>query len=234
MEPKYHEYRRRVARLHATHFATAVKGIIAGWLITIVLCPTLASGLDFAAGEKPFSEPSPDGKWLFEASWSGGPTFGSGYLSDIKEIATGRKAFEDGKPDKAEILPVRMSIAWSPDSRYAKVFYYYGRIVSGDVILALDHGKWVEVDLPQPGHPRHMIHPHDRGQWIAGSDIQVECGDWDDHDTITLIDTMKATMIDVNGQKHNITSTRERVVQFSGTIARTISTSDPQYENSGE
>jgi hypothetical protein len=184
-----------------------VNGKIASWLITLVLAPTLALGQDFAAGEKPFSEPSPDGKWLFEAVWSGGLAFGSGYLSDIKEITTGRKAFEDGKSAKNEILPVRMSIAWSPDSRYARVFYYYGRVVSGDVFLALDHGKWEEIDLPKPGHPRHMIHPQDRGKWIAGADIHVECGDWGEHDTITLTDTMKATMIDANGQKHNITST---------------------------
>jgi hypothetical protein len=210
-----------------------VNSKIASWLITLVLAPTLALGQDFAAGEKPFSEPSPDGKWLFEAVWSGGLAFGSGYLSDIKEIATGRKAFEDGKSAKDAILPVRMSIAWSPDSRYARVFYYYGRVVSGDVILALDHGKWEAVDLPKPGHPRHMIHPKDRGGWIAGEDIHVECGDWGEHDTITLTDTMKATMIDANGQKHNITSTRERVVKFSGATARTISASDPQYEDSG-
>jgi hypothetical protein len=210
-----------------------VNGKFVSWLITLALAPTLAFGQGFAAGEKPFSEPSPDGKWLFEAVWSGESAFGSGYLSDIKEIATGRKAFEDGKSAKDEILPVRMSIAWSSDSRYARVFYYYGRVVSGDMILALDHGKWEEVDLPKPGHPRHMIHPQDRGQWIAGADIHVDCGDWADHDTITLTDTMEATMVDANGQKHKITSTRERVVQFSGTTARTISTSDPQYENSG-
>jgi len=199
-----------------------------------VLGSTLVSAQDFAAGAKPFCEPSPDGKWLFEAIWSGGSAFGSGYLSDIKEIATGRKAFEDAKSAKDEILPVRMSVAWSPDSRYARIYYYYGRVVSGDVILALDHGKWVEVDLPKPGHPRHMIHPRDRGQWIAGADIQVECGEWGQHDTITVTDSMKATMEDANGQKHQITSTRERVVQFTGTTARTISTSDPQYEDSGE
>lgn len=218
-----------------THFATAMKSIILSWLITIVLGSTLVSAQDFAAGAKPFCEPSPDGKWLFEAIWSGGSAFlGSGYLSDIKEIATGRKAFEDAKSAKDEILPVRMSVAWSPDSRYARIYYYYGRVVSGDVILALDHGKWVEVDLPKLGHPRHMIHPRDRGQWIAGADIQVECGDWGEHDTITVTDSMKATMVDANGQKHEITSTRERIVQFTGTTARTISTSVPQYDDSGE
>jgi hypothetical protein len=219
--------------MHATYFATAVKGIIASWLIMLVLGPTLAFAQDFAAGEKPFRESSPDGKWLFEAAWFGGSVFGSGYLSDIRDIVTGRTAFADGKPEKGEVLPARMSISWSPDSRYAKVYYYYGRVVSGDVILALDRGKWEEVDLPKPGHPRHMIHPKDRGQWIAGEDIHVECGEWGDHDTIALTDTMKATMIDANGHKRNITSTRERVVQFSEATARTISTSDPKYEDSG-
>ncbi len=160
----------RRAQIHVTHFATAMKGIILSWLITIVLGPTLVYAQDFAAGAKPFSEPSPDGKWLFEAIWSGGSAFGSGYLSDIKEIATGRQAFEDAKSAKDEILPVRMSVAWSLDSRYARIYYYYGRVVSGDVILALFRGKWVAVDLPKPGHPRHMIHPRDRGQWIAGAD----------------------------------------------------------------
>jgi len=201
------------------------------WLTTLALISTVASGLDFAAGRQPFSQSSPDGKWLFEAAWFGESAFGSGYLSDIKEIATGRTTFEDGKPAQGEILPVRMSVAWSPDSRYARIYYYYGRVVSGDVILALNHGKWVGVDLPKPGHPRGMIHPKDRGQWIAGADIHVECGDWGDHDTITLTDTMEATMIDANGQKHMITSTRERVVQFFGTNVRTISTSEPQYDD---
>ena len=222
-----------LVRVRTNYFTIAVKSMFAGWLVILVLGSTLSFGQDFAAGKHPFSELSPDGKWLFAAVWFGGEAFGSGYLSNIKEIATGRTAFEDGKPDKEEILPARMSIAWSPDSRYVRIYYYYGRVVSGDVILALDHGKWAEVDLPKPGHPRHMIHPQDRGQWIAGADIHVECGDWGDHNTITLTDTMEATMIDAKGQKHKITSTRERIVQFSGTTARTISTSDPQYEDSG-
>jgi len=203
------------------------------WLVLLALGTSQVSGQDFAAGEQPCSKPSPDGKWLFEAAWFGGPTFGSGYLSDIKEVATGRAAFEDRKPDKDEILPARMAIDWSPDSHYIKINYYYGRLVYGDVIMALDHGKWVGVDLPKPGHPRHMILPRDRGRWIDGADIHVDCGDWGDHDTITLTDTMKAVMIDANGQKQKITSTRERVIKLSGTTARTISMTDPQYEDSG-
>jgi hypothetical protein len=117
-----------------------------GWIVGL----GFISGHDLAAGERPFSKLSPDSAWVFEANWFGGSTAGSGYLSDIKEVATGRTAFADKKPHKDEILPVRISIEWSPDSRSVRIHSRYGRAVSDDVTLVLDHGKWVETDLPKP------------------------------------------------------------------------------------
>lgn len=199
-------------------------------LVLLFSLPT-ARALDFAAGEKPFSEASPDGKWLFEANWCGGHYIHGGYLSDIKEVITSRVAFADEKPRDLdhELLPQRMFIQWSPDSRYIIVTYYYGRIVSGDVLLALNKGHWVGVSIPGPGHPRHMIHPKDRGPWIDGSEIKVTLGPWGDKDTLTETDTMDATLLAGDGSKDKIESTRDRIIQLTGTKAKVIETGDPTY-----
>jgi hypothetical protein len=186
---------------------------------------------DFAAGEKPFSQTSPDGKWLFEANWFGGDTYEGGYLCDIKEVATGHVGFADEKPKPGDndALPHRMFMAWSPDSRYIIVNYYYGRAMFGGVLLALEGKRWVGVDLPNPGHPRHMIHPKDRGRWTGGDEILSSLGPWSDNDTLTATDTMRATMTNSDGTTQEIESDRTRILQITGKKAKVIETSDPEY-----
>jgi hypothetical protein len=206
----------------------------AGWLaLSFLLVGALGARADddFAAGEKPFSQASPDGKWLFEANWYGGDTSSGGYLSDIKEVATGHVAFADEKPKAGEndVLPRRMFIAWSPDSRYIIVNYYYGRALFGGVVLALDGQRWIGVNLPNLGHPRHMIHPKDRGRWTAGGEILVSLGPWGDNHTLTATDTMRATMTNSDGSSQEIESERTRTLQINGTKAKVIATTDPEY-----
>jgi hypothetical protein len=205
----------------------------AGWLalLLILVGAFAARAQDFAAGEKPFSQASPDGKWLFEANWYGGDTYGGGYLGDIKEVATGHVGFADEKPKAGEndTLPRQINVAWSPDSHYIVVNYYYGRMVSGGVLLALEGQRWVHVKLPDPGHPRHMIHPKDRGRWTAGGEILVNLGPWSDNHTLTASDTMHATMTNSDGSTQEIESDRTRTLQITGTKVKVIETSDPEY-----
>jgi hypothetical protein len=206
----------------------------AGWLALLLIFTGALwarAADEFAAGEKPFSKASPDGQWLFEANWDGGGNCGGGYLCDIKEITTSHVGFADEKPKPGENegLPHRMFIAWSSDSRYIVVNYYYGRAIFGGVLLALDGQRWVGVRLPDPGHPRHMIHPKDRGRWTGGAEILVSLGPWGDSHTLTATDSMRATMTNSDGTTQEIESTRNRIIQITGTKAKVIETDDPQY-----
>jgi hypothetical protein len=203
------------------------------WLAQFLMLAgaSAAHALGFAAGEKPFSQASPDGKWLFEANWYGDDNYDGGYLSDIKEVATGRIAFADEKPkaNENEVLAHRMFIAWSPDSRYIAVNYYYGRALSGGVLLAIEGKRWIGVDLPDPGHPRHMIHPKDRGRWTGGAEILISLGPWDDGHTLTATDTMRAQMTNSDGSTQEIESERTRIIQITGRKTKVIETGDPEY-----
>ncbi len=179
------------------------------------------------------NSPSPDENWTVQARWVNGEPSQDGYLWTLSNRKTGKVFFAE-KPDPDEILPHRFEVLWSPNSKYAAINIYYGRIVYGVVVIRLTDDP-VEIN-PLPSDPKAsleqtLLRREDIPLW-DGSGEALTCAErWLDGSSLVVVVNMKTRIKDkVSGQVATLGIRWRKTVKFEGNKGQVVNQTCDIYD----
>jgi len=179
------------------------------------------------------NSPSPDGKWRIQARWINSGTAQEGYSWTLTNTKTGKVFFTE-KPTPDEIFPRRFNALWSPDSRYAALNVYYGRVAYEAVVIRT-------ADTPEEINPlpsdakapleQSLLRREDLPLWDGSGDALTSAENWLDGSTLVLTVAMKTRIKDkVSGHAASLDIEWHKTVKFDGAKPRVIDGTCDTYD----
>ena len=197
-----------------------IKLLLAGFLSVAI------AGLPVRAAIPDIKEISPDGKWLFKASWHEN----RGYTWELQNKKTSKVYFLHPHAEANEVFPARLNVLWSPDCRYLAINLYYGRIGYDFDVIAISTGVPFEADWPRL-EEASMIKLQDRKMWDGSGVANSSAESWQAHDTLVVDIDMRSELDDkATGKKFRIDSSKKQAIQFTGLKGKVVENRIPQYD----